>query len=90
MASTVTAMPSKRMSEAEWHTRLDLAACYRLVDVVCGPSQERVPATRLRREATLRPPDDNSSIRPRAAFALAYSLLWLTEAALRLSVSAGG
>ena len=33
MASTVTAMPSKRMSEAEWQTRLDLAACYRLVDL---------------------------------------------------------
>ena len=33
MASTVTAMPSKRTSEAEWQTRLDLAACYRLVDL---------------------------------------------------------
>ena len=33
MASSVTAMPSKRMSEAEWQTRLDLAACYRLVDL---------------------------------------------------------
>jgi hypothetical protein len=33
MASTVTAMPSKCMSEAEWQTRLDLAACYRLVDL---------------------------------------------------------
>src|ERR1700751_5876642 len=33
MTSTVTAMPSKRMSEAEWQTRLDLAACYRLVDM---------------------------------------------------------
>jgi ribulose-5-phosphate 4-epimerase/fuculose-1-phosphate aldolase len=33
MASTVTAMPSTRMSEAEWHTRVDLAACYRLVDL---------------------------------------------------------
>src|ERR1700751_2761047 len=33
MTSTVTAMPSKRMSEAEWQTRLDLAACYRLVDL---------------------------------------------------------
>ena len=33
MASTVTAMPSTRMSEAEWRTRLDLAACYRLVDL---------------------------------------------------------
>jgi len=32
MASTVTAMPSTRMSEAEWQTRLELAACYRLVD----------------------------------------------------------
>jgi ribulose-5-phosphate 4-epimerase/fuculose-1-phosphate aldolase len=33
MASTVTAMPSTLMSEAEWQTRLDLAACYRLVDL---------------------------------------------------------
>src|SRR5260370_4913459 len=33
MASTVPAMPSGRMSEAEWQTRLDLAACYRLVDL---------------------------------------------------------
>src|SRR5207248_6188470 len=33
MASTVTAMPSTRTSEAEWQTRLDLAACYRLVDL---------------------------------------------------------
>jgi ribulose-5-phosphate 4-epimerase/fuculose-1-phosphate aldolase len=33
MASTVTAMPCTRMSEAEWQTRLDLAACYRLVDL---------------------------------------------------------
>jgi hypothetical protein len=33
MASTVAAMPSARMSEAEWETRLDLAACYRLVDL---------------------------------------------------------
>jgi hypothetical protein len=33
MASTVAAMPSTRMSEAEWQTRLDLAACYRLVDL---------------------------------------------------------
>src|SRR5882757_4186488 len=33
MASTVTAMPSTRMSEAEWQTRVDLAACYRLVDL---------------------------------------------------------
>ena len=33
MASTATAMPSTRMSEAEWQTRLDLAACYRLVDL---------------------------------------------------------
>src|ERR1700756_2642260 len=29
MASTVTAMPSTRMGEAEWQTRLDLAECYR-------------------------------------------------------------
>ena len=33
MASTVTAMPSTRMSEPEWQTRLDLAACYHLVDL---------------------------------------------------------
>ena len=33
MASTVMAMPSKRISEAEWQTRVDLAACYRLVDL---------------------------------------------------------
>ena len=33
MASTVTSMPSTRVSEAEWQTRLDLAACYRLVDL---------------------------------------------------------
>jgi ribulose-5-phosphate 4-epimerase/fuculose-1-phosphate aldolase len=26
-------MPSTRMSEAEWQTRVDLAACYRLVDL---------------------------------------------------------
>ena len=32
MASTVTAMPA-RMSEEEWRTRCDLAACYRLVDM---------------------------------------------------------
>ena len=32
MASAVTAIPSTRVSEAEWQTRLDLAACYRLVD----------------------------------------------------------
>lgn len=31
MASTATAMPA-RMSGEEWQTRLDLAACYRLVD----------------------------------------------------------
>src|SRR5947207_2087472 len=29
----VTAMPTTRMSKAEWQTRLDLAACYRLVDL---------------------------------------------------------
>jgi len=29
----VTAMPTQRMSEAEWQTRIDLAACYRLVDL---------------------------------------------------------
>jgi ribulose-5-phosphate 4-epimerase/fuculose-1-phosphate aldolase len=33
MASTVTAMPSARMSAGEWQTRLDLAACYRLIDL---------------------------------------------------------
>jgi ribulose-5-phosphate 4-epimerase/fuculose-1-phosphate aldolase len=33
MASTETAVPSTRMSDAEWRTRLDLAACYRLVDL---------------------------------------------------------
>jgi ribulose-5-phosphate 4-epimerase/fuculose-1-phosphate aldolase len=32
MASTVTAMPA-RMSAGEWQTRVDLAACYRLVDL---------------------------------------------------------
>ena len=32
MASTITAMPA-RMSAEEWQTRLDLAACYRLVDL---------------------------------------------------------
>src|SRR6266581_2322908 len=30
---SVTAMPSRRMTEAEWQTRVDLAACYRLVDL---------------------------------------------------------
>jgi ribulose-5-phosphate 4-epimerase/fuculose-1-phosphate aldolase len=29
---SVTAMPKKRMTEAEWETRVELAACYRLVD----------------------------------------------------------
>ena len=29
----VTAMQATRMSEAEWKTRVDLAACYRLVDL---------------------------------------------------------
>jgi ribulose-5-phosphate 4-epimerase/fuculose-1-phosphate aldolase len=29
----VTAMPQARMTEAEWRTRVDLAACYRLVDL---------------------------------------------------------
>ena len=29
----VTAIPRKRMSEIEWRTRVDLAACYRLVDL---------------------------------------------------------
>jgi ribulose-5-phosphate 4-epimerase/fuculose-1-phosphate aldolase len=33
MASTGTAVPSTHMSDAEWRTRLDLAACYRLVDL---------------------------------------------------------
>jgi len=30
---SVTEMPFTRMTEAEWQTRLDLAACYRLVDL---------------------------------------------------------
>ncbi len=30
---SVTAMPSRRMTDAEWQTRIDLAACYRLVDL---------------------------------------------------------
>jgi ribulose-5-phosphate 4-epimerase/fuculose-1-phosphate aldolase len=30
---SVTAIPSARMTEAEWHTRQDLAACYRLVEL---------------------------------------------------------
>ena len=30
---SVTEMPFTRMTEAEWQTRLDLAACYRLVDM---------------------------------------------------------
>src|SRR5258708_38760607 len=29
----LTAMQRTRMSEAEWRTRVDLAACYRLVDL---------------------------------------------------------
>ena len=29
----VTAIPRTRMSEVEWRTRVDLAACYRLVDL---------------------------------------------------------
>ncbi len=29
----VTALPKSRMSEAEWQTRVELAACYRLVDM---------------------------------------------------------
>jgi hypothetical protein len=29
----VAAMPRTRMSEIEWRTRVDLAACYRLVDL---------------------------------------------------------
>jgi hypothetical protein len=37
MASSVRAMPSTRMSEAEWQTRVDLAACYRLVDLFGWP-----------------------------------------------------
>ena len=49
MASTVAAMPPTRMGEAEWQTRLDLAACYRLVDLfgwsdlVNTPITARVP-----------------------------------------------
>ncbi|HKM73688.1 MAG TPA: hypothetical protein VKG22_08080 [Stellaceae bacterium] len=31
MASTVTATPSAQMSPGKWQTRLDLAACCRLV-----------------------------------------------------------
>jgi ribulose-5-phosphate 4-epimerase/fuculose-1-phosphate aldolase len=30
---SVTAMPSARMTEAEWDARVDLAACFRLVDL---------------------------------------------------------
>lgn len=30
---SVTTMPSARMTEAEWHARVDLAACFRLVDL---------------------------------------------------------
>src|SRR5207302_1170350 len=30
---SVTEMPLARMAEAEWQTRVDLAACYRLVDL---------------------------------------------------------
>src|ERR1700712_263536 len=30
---SVTQMPLSRMTEAEWRTRIDLAACYRLVDL---------------------------------------------------------
>ena len=30
---SVAEMPSTRMTEAEWQTRVDLAACYRLVDL---------------------------------------------------------
>ncbi|HEV8679516.1 MAG TPA: class II aldolase/adducin family protein, partial [Stellaceae bacterium] len=30
---SITAMPAVRMNEAEWQTRVDLAACYRLVDL---------------------------------------------------------
>jgi hypothetical protein len=50
MASSVTAMPATRMSEAEWQTRVDLAACYRLVDLfgrvleVIQPSVDDRPA----------------------------------------------
>jgi hypothetical protein len=33
MRMSVTEMPFTRMTEAEWQTRLDLAACYRLVDL---------------------------------------------------------
>ena len=29
----VTALQTKRISDAEWQTRVDLAACYRLVDL---------------------------------------------------------
>ena len=30
---SVTQMRSPRMADAEWQTRVDLAACYRLVDL---------------------------------------------------------
>src|SRR5262245_35014588 len=33
MTMAVTAMPARRVSDAEWQTRVDLAACYRLVDL---------------------------------------------------------
>jgi ribulose-5-phosphate 4-epimerase/fuculose-1-phosphate aldolase len=51
MASTVTAMPA-RMSDGEWQTRCDLAACYRLVDMfgwsdlINTRITARVPGTR--------------------------------------------
>ena len=31
--ASVTAMPARQMNEAEWQTRVHLAACYRLVDL---------------------------------------------------------
>jgi ribulose-5-phosphate 4-epimerase/fuculose-1-phosphate aldolase len=51
MSSTVTAIPA-RMSAAEWETRCDLAACYRLVDMfgwsdlINTRITARVPGTR--------------------------------------------
>jgi len=44
MGSTGTAAPSTRMSEAKWRTRLDLAACYRLVDEITASSLVKIDA----------------------------------------------
>src|SRR5579859_1572196 len=32
-AMAITAMPRRRIGDVEWQTRVDLAACYRLVDL---------------------------------------------------------